>query len=258
MTKQSRQSGLDFIRVIACFLVILIHVSCLIFYSFSNSWTIAVAFDSTARMCVPLFFILTGYLLFDGKETQLITYYKNRFLKILVPFIIFLIVFKIFFSNDTLFIYIKNIFSQNIQFHLWYIYTIIGIYITIPFLWHLFTIEENIKFVYIYLIIWFIVSICYPTLQEYYSFELSPFTAFNFNFFFGYIGYCILGGLLKKIKITKIIYRIMLLCIMFISTIAIYKLTVSFSINIGKPHELFFSYTSPFVFIQALSFFFSM
>lgn len=238
-TSIQRQPGLDLIRVSACFLVMLIHVSCQLFYDFSPSWSIAVAYDSISRMCVPLFLLLSGYLLLDGKNIALKKFYSTRLLKVIVPFIIFLQFYNFFIPNTG-------------NFHLWYVHIIIGIYIIIPAINKII----NTNFIYKYTIIWFLYFSIIDTLYCY-AYNRWPSMSFELNIFsvLKYSGYCIIGGLLRNIVIKNNFIKL-LLCVGFIfSCIIIYFSTTFYSTELGKPQILFAVYTCPYVFFQSIFFF---
>lgn len=99
---------LDYLRVFACFLVMVVHAS-ENFYGAAGSTDIAgpqsflaseadrfwvSLYDGFSRMSVPLFIIVSAYLLVPMKEEQTMwQFYRRRFLKVLPPFFIFMILF---------------------------------------------------------------------------------------------------------------------------------------------------------------------
>ena len=83
----------DLARVTAAGLVVLIHVSAKWFENFGRintfDWQVANALDSLARMGVPWFFMLSGYLLLGRKPVTFSSYLRRRFARILGPFLFF-------------------------------------------------------------------------------------------------------------------------------------------------------------------------
>ena len=55
--------GLDFTRIVACLMVVVLHVSATGVAEFSHDWVYFNAYDSLVRACVPLFLMLSGALL---------------------------------------------------------------------------------------------------------------------------------------------------------------------------------------------------
>ena len=77
--KVERLYYLDFLRVVATFFVILIHVSC---QNWSNplgsfSWQVANFYDGISRFSVPIFVMISGVLFLNTKK-NLIKHYILR------------------------------------------------------------------------------------------------------------------------------------------------------------------------------------
>ena len=127
--EKKRYFGIDLIRVFACYLVMQTHAGEIYYIGdggilltdYKNIWP--GIFNSLARICVPLFAVISGYLLLPMK-TDYLTFLRKRFTRISFPFIIFCILYDIFFyilgfyDTKTMFINIPKIF---INLHL-YIY----------------------------------------------------------------------------------------------------------------------------------------
>jgi surface polysaccharide O-acyltransferase-like enzyme len=99
-------------------------------------WWSANLYDSLCRPAVPLFIMLSGFLLL-GKDYPLGDFLKRRFSRVLVPALFWMIVFSIynyFAHNDpaTVQIALKYIVERNVHYHLWFIYLIIGLYLLYP------------------------------------------------------------------------------------------------------------------------------
>lgn len=149
---QTRVAFADYLRVFACFLVILIHV-CGEFLA--TDFAGKVIFDSElilfcvtfydgvlGRMSVPLFIIISAYFLIPVKDgMSMIDFYKRRFLRVLPPFIIFQIIYSVVpninrngvdlnrIMHD--FVYIVFNFNEH-AYHLWFMYILLSIYLFIP------------------------------------------------------------------------------------------------------------------------------
>ena len=100
--QKKRYFGIDLIRVVACFLVMQTHAG-EIYYIDDNGGLIKDEknlwpgiLNSLARICVPLFIMISGYLLLPMK-TDYSTFIKKRFTRISFPFIAFCIFYDIFF-----------------------------------------------------------------------------------------------------------------------------------------------------------------
>ena len=199
---------LDNVRVISTIAVIILHVSAPILYEFGEiseeSWNIGNFYDGIVRFCVPVFFMLSGALLLS-KDYELNYFLKKRFWRIIPPLIFWSLIY-IFYDNVlvgeksfTLINFIKmlirNVFYGS-KFHLWFVYTLLGLYLFIPILRKWIKNSNNNEILY-FLIIWF-VTIIYslPYLKIY----LPNIPLTNFS---GYIGYLVLGYYLSNLTIRK-------------------------------------------------------
>lgn len=150
-----RDISIDFIRIIACLSVILTHLCLQVLNQCYNriDWSRLLE-KSFLTDGVPLFFMITGFFLVNGRSYKKI--WKNTVKKILFPsflFVIFTQIFYLFIVNKESFLYcIKNFnlnligivqcvlkgdvsYLNGICDHLWYIFSYIKIVIWIPILW---------------------------------------------------------------------------------------------------------------------------
>ena len=104
-----RIAFLDYVRVFACFLVMLVHAS-ENFYGAAGSTDMAgpqsflqneadrlwvSVYDGFSRMSVPLFMIVSAYLLAPMKKGQSCwQFYRKRFLRTMPPFVFFMVLYS--------------------------------------------------------------------------------------------------------------------------------------------------------------------
>ncbi|MDO5447562.1 MAG: acyltransferase [Prevotellaceae bacterium] len=217
-----RIAFIDYIRVIACFLVMLVHSS-ENFYGAdasgmagnfsmlaneSNRFWVAFYDGTIARTCVPLFIIISSFLLVPMKEGQTMhAFYRRRFTKILPPFILFLLLYTfvpvlmgIYTMDDAM----KDLKMLPFNFpsmagHLWFMYPLISLYLIIPIVspWlQRATAKEERTFIYI-----FAFSTLIPWLHRFVSQELWGECFWN-NFTMlwycsGYLGYLVLAHYIR-------------------------------------------------------------
>ena len=208
---KKRYFGIDLIRVVACFLVMQTHAGEIYYIDDSgglikndkNIWP--GIFNSFARICVPLFIMISGYLLLPMK-TDYSTFLKKRFTRVSFPFIAFCIFYDIYFfikgdiDLKTMFINIPKIlvnYGSELG-HLWFMYMIMGVYLMIPIFSPWITTAKKEHF-YFYFIIWLIASFsCYIHL---YFPQIWGEVYWNNNTvvqgFIGDFGYAVLGAFIK-------------------------------------------------------------
>ncbi len=137
---EKREIWIDWLRVAACFMVFIVH-SAEPFYLGGNGSLIlndadafwASFFDSFVRSCVPLFVIVSSYLLFPLK-CPTGEFFRKRAVRILVPFAIWTVVYASVWGEPA-----ENFRNLLLNFnygagHLWFVYMIIGIYLLMPML----------------------------------------------------------------------------------------------------------------------------
>ena len=210
--EKKRYFGIDLIRALACYLVLLTH-SGETFYM-GNGFVVFIRNDnniwggvinSLSRVCVPLFVMISGYLLLPMK-TDYKTFLKKRFTRISFPFLVFCVLYDLFYyikgdiDLKTMFINIPKIlinYGTEVG-HLWYMYMAMGIYLFIPIISPWIKTAKKEHFYY-YFAIWFVslfnvyIHYIYPEVWgEAYWNNTSLFQSFIGNF-----GYAVLGAFIK-------------------------------------------------------------
>lgn len=131
----------DHLRLIAAISVIYMHVAASpLRASIGTNWHFINVLTSIGFTAVPLFFMMSGYLLLSNPKTENVSVlFKKRLPKLLVPLIGWTLVAIVwmFLQNhnfdlclDTLIASIKS----PAYVHFWYVYTLIAIYIISPIL----------------------------------------------------------------------------------------------------------------------------
>lgn len=224
MEPQERIVWLDWMRIMACFMVIVVH-STEPFYlggegsqilSASNAYW-AAFFDSVVRCCVPLFVIASSYLLFPLKQSVGV-FVRRRAVRILVPFVLWSL-FYAFYWGDPVSNLKDLVFNFNYSAgHLWFVYMLVGLYLLMPLLspWAERVQKRELS---VYIGIWIFTSMI-PLVRDWLSTEplavtygptgiprqaLYPlwgeasWNAYGtFYYFSGFIGYLLLGLWLRK------------------------------------------------------------
>ncbi len=145
MANSKRVYFLDFLRSFAIIMVLVLHsISSFI----SNpqiygqpSWYIYLVLNAFTRTGVPLFLMISGYLLLSSdKSRSLRAFYKKSLFRIVIPLLFWNVVYYLYqcgmgvheaFNFKELY---EAIFETGTEYHLWYLYTLAGIYLTVPFL----------------------------------------------------------------------------------------------------------------------------
>lgn len=215
---------LDKLRVIAIFSVIVIHVSATMFYSTSVKtldWQVMNFFDSLTRFAVPLFVMMSGALLLNSnKEYSIKELYRKKIFRLIIAFLFWSLIYAMyhfFIDNASLKVSIINFIEG--EYHQWFIFMIIILYIMIPILK---VVIKDKKVTEYFLIISFIFTCVVPCLTYFPAIGDNINGIINksyINFFTGYTFYFILGHYLNtyhiKTKHKNILYIVAILAIIF-------------------------------------------
>lgn len=211
-TETDRIVFLDYLRVIACFMVVMVH-ACEFYYCKETGAVLAndtdrlwvSLIDGAFRQSVPLFVMASSFLLVP-LTTDATTFFKRRFSRVFVPFLVWSLLYAVLpvltgsMSGDiwqrvTAILYTANMDSG----HLWFIYMLIGIYLVMPVISPWIN-QVSKRGEEVFLAIWFL-----STFTGY----LRPLTTYvwgevfwnNFHalyYFSGYIGYVVLAHYIRK------------------------------------------------------------
>lgn len=122
----------DLARAIAAALVVLIHVAAKWFENYGRisafDWQIANILDSAARLSVPWFFMLSGFLLFKRKPETFAAYIRRRFARVLGPFLVFSILGIVAASTIGPKPASWNVLIDPTYYHLWFFYPLLLFY----------------------------------------------------------------------------------------------------------------------------------
>ena len=172
--KNKEDQRFEYIRAIAAIAVVIIHTMYTAIVLFGDETTnkfgiyIYRSVMNLMWFAVPCFLMLTGLLLLlPKKQIDIRTLYKKYVLKILIVLGIFGIIFswmEIVFSQKTINVFqipnaVINVIQGETWAHLWYLYCLLGIYITFP-IWNM--ISKNAserEFKYILIILFIFASI---------------------------------------------------------------------------------------------------
>ena len=216
-----RIAFLDYVRVFACFLVMLVHAS-ENFYGAAGSTDMVgpqsflqneadrlwvSVYDGFSRMSVPLFMIVSAYLLAPMKKGQSCwQFYRKRFLRIMPPFVFFMVLYS---TLPMLWGQIDGEQSLNdlsriwlnfpaLAGHFWFMYPLISLYLFIPVIspWlEKVSAKEERFFIGLFLI-----STCIPFLNRWFG-EVWGQCFWNeyhmLWYFSGYLGYLVLAQYIR-------------------------------------------------------------
>lgn len=216
-----RIAFLDYIRIFACFLVILVHASenyypgpgatdmagpqSLLLNEADRLWVSV--YDGFSRISVPLFMIVSAFLLAPMRKGQTaMEFYRRRARRILPPLLIFMVAYStlpLLWGQIDIPTSLSDLSRILLNFptvagHLWFMYPLIGLYLFIPMIspW-LATASAKEERFFIGL---FALSTCIPFLNRWFGevwgqcFWNEYHMLWNFS---GYLGYLVLAHYIR-------------------------------------------------------------
>jgi surface polysaccharide O-acyltransferase-like enzyme len=250
----------DAIRAVSIIAIVFLHVSSPVVQDFSayrlSWWWIANVAYSFARPSISLFVMISGMLLLSPERVETAgIFFRKRIIRIVVPFLAWGTIYFFWkthgiISFTSMLQLIKEFITGPVYYHLWFIYTIIGIYLTVP-VFRVYVKHASRSNQAYLLFLWFIGTAIYPLISHYAGFQVGiPIMAAG-----GFLGAFLLGNFLRDYQINKISagYLIfILLASLLFTAIATYYLSVS---NNAKYDGTFEDFLSPNVIAAAVCFF---
>ena len=222
--EKKREIWVDWMRVIACFMVMVVHSTEPFYLGGEGSLVLTRAdafwvalFDALVRSCVPLFVIASSYLQFPVRYPTR-EFLHRRAVRVLVPFLIWSVFYAFWWGEP-----VSNLKGLLLNFnyaagHLWFIYMLLGLYLLMPLLspWAERVGRKELRF---YLCIWLFTTL-FPYIREWAAASPAPIiqaadglpaqalfplwgeASWNpfglFYYISGFIGYLLLGLYIRK------------------------------------------------------------
>ena len=177
-----RNLSLDFLRLLACLMIVLMHSP---MPGLETSGGVLCGISYLTAPGIGLFFMISGALLLNGGESfNTGTFLKKRFSKILIPLVFWSLVGW----------GLEQIGIQNSELGiLWFMCCLAGIYLLTPILsrWLCVASMKELEF---YLLLW-LLTMCVPLVEIWMPVNESD-TSWLY-YFHGYVGYYVLGFYLQ-------------------------------------------------------------
>jgi surface polysaccharide O-acyltransferase-like enzyme len=246
----------DVLRIIAIYLVIVVHTSSLSKspFNLTIAWPFILSF-AFAKTCVPLFVMLSGALLLGKTETYQV-FFKKRVRKVLIPWIVWTLIYM--FWNYNFNHYAASTISQWKYFfeltflsQLWFLPLIFSLYLITPLL-RLMTIKFKTADSRYLLLLWFIWVSALPFLHPSPAFPGGS-AAGLLALAVYYSGYFYLGFVLTKSKFAeeKIMFSVGVTAIGIVTTL----IEIFLIKNITLYPSVVFDYFAPGIVITSIGLF---
>lgn len=247
-------SWIDNLRALACMMVVMIHASTSLVVNFSAihtaEWTVANLLNSASRVCVPLFFMISGALFFGERSAQ-----KRHFLRVTLCLIFYSVVSLIYILTMTKIGFwpsLRLILEKPVFYHLWFFYAIIVVYLLSPLI--------NVKTVsgkYLLIAGILLGVLANPQLPAFtwQKIHLLPLDLYISGDTFYYVLYALMGRAISQLDTRKSGVTLTAVAVFVLSTLAIADGTYRQMLINQNFADTFYVYTGPLVFISAISLF---
>jgi surface polysaccharide O-acyltransferase-like enzyme len=204
----------DLIRTVAMILVILLHASIennpsidIMSPQGIQLWWVSDIYNSLARTCVPLFIMLTGFLLLQPSKAEepIRVFIKKRWKRIGIPVLFwagayFAWRFLINAETFSLTSIVQSIFVGP-YFHFWYIYILIGLYLLTPVI-RVLVAHADWNTIKYFFLLWFVGTGVVPLFTLYSGISAAS-SWFDQSVFVltGMVGYFVLGAYVTRLQL---------------------------------------------------------
>ena len=168
MMSEKREQFPDILRIIACVMVVGIHIAMEGWYDTSPrtyTWTVLNFYDTVFRPAVPLFIMLSGSLFLRKDHLDLRKLWTGSILRIFLIYVFWVVFYAV--TNNGIHKVLGNpalirdgILGPNPQYHLWYLRMILNIYAIAPILWILVSNLDQKLFGYYFCLFVLFGSVC--------------------------------------------------------------------------------------------------
>lgn len=252
--------NIKLLTLIATYLVILLHTAAIPFSTFHGAWSVAVMYDVLGRISFPLYLLIAGYISLNKNESLLSTL-KTRVVDLLIPLIMWTVIYFIYnrkINESATPFSLLDLLSTPAYDHLWFIYTMILLFLFTPLLNTFIQHGSRQRINYI-LTLWFALASVYMLFDHFKESVLenhpAP-TPSNIDMVIYLSGFYIIGGVVRRYKLSP---KVTIASVIFIlSAVLTAVMGYSLSKSIGEPNDIFLFYSAPTIVVLALACFFML
>lgn len=180
-----RNTQADLVRVVAMFFVVCIHNH----IAFSDDRVVEIIKNTILYTCNGMFYMLSGrfnlrFTVGENEKKSYVDYYFKKFVNIIIPYVLYTIIYYLYSIRNTytemnikgnIWGYVEAFVQKNISLYFWFMFPLIGMLVSAPFLARLVQklSDYELKLFLLVGIIWEFVTViviqdCFK-LQNYYS-----------------------------------------------------------------------------------------
>ena len=223
MRIESRKKYPDILRVLASLGVVLIHVTANVVREYNDSNTmleIVQMLNQFVRWSVPIFFMISGmFFLSDRKEYTMKEILKGPLAKLIIYIFVWGFIYSVIdiyftssFTWKSFFVILLRIGLGKTGYHLWFLYSLATIYLTVPYLRILVQKMSRRQYEFL-LLLWLVLFVCVRQANSFS--QMIGWESISFNYTFpmitDYLGFFLLGDYLNRFSFSALTKKILIL-----------------------------------------------
>ncbi|MDF2785745.1 MAG: acetyltransferase [Pantoea eucrina] len=245
-------SWIDNLRAVACLMVIVIHTTTWYITGpmavTGITWDVTNLMNAASRVCVPLFFMISGYLFFGERSAQ-----ARHLIRIVLCLLFYSAVALAYITWLTPISEgrsIMKLLQKPVFYHLWFFFAIIGIYLLSPLI-QVKTVQK--RYVALLVVVLAVVANPNTVSQSVGSFRWLPVNLYVSGDSFYYLLYALLGRAIGCMetggrRISWLAGSVFIACVLGIALGTKQLLKIN-----GAFNDTWYLYCGPLVFIAAIS-----
>lgn len=191
---EERELWGDILRLLCCFTIVLLHNTCNVFEQFMAGRTELLLINVLTAFAVPCFYMISGAYLLRKPQGIAVTL-KHRIPKIVIPTLFWGCIYLFLFDHVEVKTFLGLLF-QNREPHLWFMYSLFGIYLLLPFVSKLYCECSFRQKVYGILLLLILPSCIYDVSKLFGIWLPTP----SFAVFWPDLGIFLFGGVLWELR----------------------------------------------------------
>lgn len=187
--KRTKLVELDYMRFIACFAVMIVHISATGVEEYikgSLPQILMLILNRSLKFTTPVFVFLSGVTGFYGYRNKKLNYFPfiiKRLKKVLIPYLVWCVVYffayiKMGYYHLDIISFIKNVILGNMSYHLYFVIIVIQLYLLGPFFYAILKNSKN------KILILMVFAVATALCVEYIRFNLSDRIFLKYMFFY--------------------------------------------------------------------------
>lgn len=131
--------AIEWMRVVAAVAIVTIHVVAASYWEIDKlgyrTWIISAGIGWMLTWSIPIFIMISGYLILGrGKTVNATSFYQRRLVKIGIPWLFWNGVYFIINGGQEWGVFVSDILNNGSSYHLYFVNIIIGLYLVTPIL----------------------------------------------------------------------------------------------------------------------------